>query len=303
MFPSRVQRGLRVIWPFVALCLMVSSRWVLEGAHPEAVSTAATEALGCFSAGCLVAGWAWWRSIRGRPLRSRTVPEINLSLAAGLLVSGPALASLIADRHLSGENATLALSLTPVVVAVASQHFYAETQENLTARLWPGLAGMAGLLLLLAQPKFSSWRFTAALAAMPLIAGVAAAFVRSRLHSLETSPLVTLPDDQRWLVPWPTAALIAAALVFGVLALRASGFQREFSCSPLAASLDGITASLSLLVLARAGAVRWSAQFLAIPLFTLLEGVFLLRPILDTRSWLAFTLLLVSTGYLLWVGE
>ena len=61
-------------------------------------------------------------------------------------------------------------------------------------------------------------------------------------------------------------------------------------------------ALLTLLVLRRLGVVRWSAQFLLIPLLTLLEGVLLLRPVLDFRSWMAFVLLAVSSGYLLAVG-
>jgi threonine/homoserine efflux transporter RhtA len=58
-------------------------------------------------------------------------------------------------------------------------------------------------------------------------------------------------------------------------------------------------ALLSLLVLVRLGAVRWSAQFVLLPLLILLQGIVILRPAITVR-WVAGMLLIVTASlYLL----
>jgi threonine/homoserine efflux transporter RhtA len=62
---------------------------------------------------------------------------------------------------------------------------------------------------------------------------------------------------------------------------------------------DGVLALLSLLVLARLGAVRWSAQFALLPLLILLQGILILRPTITVR-WVAGMLLIATASiYLL----
>ena len=182
------------------------------------------------------------------------------------------------------------MALIPIVVATSVGAFGA-SGDDLPGRLWPGLTGVTGLLLLLPQPDLSV-RYLLALSIMPLSAGLASAFLEmSLVNSADdhSSPKQSL---------WMGAALLAAAGIYGGCALQAG--QTSFSFPWAGAVLDGLGAFLSLQVLQTLGAMRWGAQFLLIPLLTMVEGVVLLRPVLDLRSWLAFVLLGVSSAYLLW---
>ena len=298
MAKKAIVRWLVTLGPFVAFCLLVSSRWLLESAYPPAASTQASEAVGCLLVAGILVSWSQLPRSRKRVSAAQQVFSWKLCFAAAAAVSGPAVISLVADRHVSGENATLALALTPVVVAVASSVLGEAIDDDFAARLWPGLAGVAGLLLLLPQPRFSSWRFDLALGLMPFTAGVSASWVS---QSLFLPRPVYLRVSPRF--PWVAPSLGFAATVFGALALRGfqPGTRPVFSLS--AAALDGLTFWLSLSVLGRLGAVCWSAQFLVIPLLTLIQGVLFLRPVLDARSWLAFVLLAGSGGYLFTIGR
>ena len=209
-------------------------------------------------------------------------------------LAGAAVAAAISTRFVNANNATLALALVPCVTAVtmsASEH---EGSADLTARLWPGLAGVAGLLLLLPQPVFTDWRFALAFVAMPLLVGAG-----SSAFSAACGPDVFRGSQRGSLT---CTVLLLAGSAFGLLSLRSfRGSVASFSWG--VAALDGLLALLSLLVLQRLGAMSWAAQFLLIPLLTLLEGAVLLHPVLDLRSWLAFALLAVSGGYLLVIGR
>ncbi len=173
-----------------------------------------------------------------------------------------------------------------------------DMEGDLTARLWPGLAGLAGLLLLLPQPSLGDWRYDLSLLCLPLVTGLGASYVTARQGHQVSEQVFPSPEPL-----WLAVTLGSAALVFAGLAWGAqhSGGNEIFSVS--AATLDGLMALLTLLVLRRLGAVRWSSQYLLIPLLTLLEGALLLRPVLDWRSWMAFALLAASSGYLLVAGR
>ena len=205
------------------------------------------------------------------------------------MLTGPAVAQALSSRYVSADDATLALCLTPVVVAVAASATALEAGD-MAARLWPGLAGAAGLLLLLPQPSLSGWRFVVALLALPLLAGIGA------VHVTVTTEAAQTPTAVRG-VSWLGATLFVSSLLFALLGLIAYRQSGAVGVSALAVAADGLQALLTILALQRLGAVRWSSQFLIVPLLTMLEGAVLLRPMLDTRSWLAFVLLGVSSGY------
>ena len=310
MARDRRPRSWIAVWPFAALCLLAGSRWLQEGALPATQSTAGSEAAGCIMAAGLV-GFSGALRSTGAQARQSRLPFWRTVGAAAVVLTAPAVAAAVSSRHVSGNDATLALALTPVVVAVASAANGTAETGGLAGRLWPGLAGMAGLLLLIPPPDFSGWRFVAALGALPLLSGCAAAGVQ---RGLEEAPGDTSPSRGRLArklsgslprnpLGWEFFALLAAAAVFALLGPRTHWGQPQGGSSFPAAGLDGLTFLLSLLVLRRLGAIGWAAQFLAIPLLTLLEGAGVLRPVLDLRSWIGFALLAVSSGYLLLPGS
>ncbi len=299
MGKSGLQGRWSSVWPLLGLCPLAGSRWLLESAHPEAQDTALTHAAGCWMA----AGFALLmtlalrrrREVRG-PKSGDAIARFELSYFGGgtAALAGAALAAAISSRFVNANNATLALALVPCVTAVAMSASGYGGGADLPARLWPGLAGVAGLLLLLPQPVFTDWRYGLAFAAMPLLVGVgSSAFSTSCAPEVIRGPQRGSPA---------CTVLLLAGFAFGLLSLRSfRGSVASFSWG--IAALDGLLALLSLLALQRLGATRWAAQFLLTPLITLLEGAVLLRPVLDLRSWLAFALLAVSGGYLLLIGR
>ncbi len=283
--------GWTAIWPFTLLCLLGASRWLLEATWPSTVSSYRTQVIGCAGAASLVL-ISFVHNRMNTPGSKLCLQPGRTGLLGVVVLAGPAVATLVAGRFVSGSSASLAMALSPVVVAVAMTALGALGQD-LPARLWPGLTGLAGLLLLLPQPDLSP-RFLLALSVMPVSAGLASAFVdRGLSHAREGGDRKGRPRS------WMAVALLGAAVVYGGLAFQ--GWRESARHFPWSACvLDGLGAFLSLQVLETLGAMRWCAQFLVTPLLTLLEGVVFLHPLLDLRSWLAFGLLLVSSAYLLW---
>ena len=282
-------------WPLGLLCFLGGSRWLLEESLPAARPTLLSAAAGCAMAAVVMFVWRKLRSRRDRSLEavSHEGGLWRWSIAAAFVVTGPALSGAISDRHLNANAATIALALTPAVVAVAATVY--STSDELAGRLWPGLAGLAGLLLLLPEPTLSSWRTDVALATMPLLSGVLAALLTFGDAAFHEKRSDTASRHSGWL----ERGLLLAAVLFGLVLLPGLRRHSVMGFSWAASAADGLVSLLTLWTLERVGAVRWSAQFLLTPLVTLLEGVALLRPALTTRSWIGLFLLLLGGGYLL----
>ena len=248
-------------------------------------------------AAVVVFGWRKLRSRRGQSsnLVSRESGQGQASVAAALLLTGPALSGVFADRHLNANTATIALALTPVVVAVAATASAPSASDELAGLLWPGLAGTAGLLLLLPEPSLSSWRTDVALAAMPLLSGVLSISLTSGRSTFRGSGTEAAGRHNGWI----ERGLLLAAVLFGLVLLLRLRTHEEMAFSWASSAADGMVSLLTLWTLQRVGAVRWSAQFLLTPFVTIVEGVALLRPALTTRTWAGLFLLILGGGYLL----
>jgi drug/metabolite transporter (DMT)-like permease len=245
--------ALRLWWPLVLLCLVRGSRWALSESLPGSATTLASASLGCGSAAALylliLRPSGVTREQRGQLLCS--------AIAGALLITGPLIA-LLYPRAIPAASLTMALALTPVVIAVcvaATRH----TGESLAGRLWPGLATIAGLLLLLTQPSLSNPGVDVVLALTPLLTGCGAVLFCSA-------------REVNWRIP---AALLGACAALGLgaainLATHVGGWSEMVG---LAAGFDALEALLALIALSQLSATRWSAQFAIVPLIVLLEGV------------------------------
>jgi hypothetical protein len=178
----------------------------------------------------------------------------------------------------------MALALTPVVLAVA-QAAMRPTGEPLAGRIWPGLAAVAGLLLLLAQPSLSNPGADLVLALVPLLTGCGAALFCST-------------REGAWRVP---AALLGGCIALGLGAAVNSATHTGGRPAMLgvAAGLDGAEALLSLLALDRLSATRWSAQFALVPLLILLLGIALVPSQIPVSMILGLVLLAAASAALL----
>jgi hypothetical protein len=190
---------------------------------------------------------------------------------------------------------TMSLALTPVVIAIALASFRAGTDEDVSGRLWPGLAAVAGLLLVLAQPSLSYVSQDAVFLLAPLCTGLGAAYFATR----------AAPESNNS-APEAIAALLGAAILFSLgllvtlgLLARGPANGNLTPVSLLAVACDGLLALLSVLTLVRLGPARWGAQFTLVPLLILVEGILMVRPIVTARWIAGLVLLLVASIYLL----
>lgn len=267
-------------WPFALLCLLHSSRWILSDAMPGTATTFGSAALGCGSVAAL-----YLLIVRPSALPRNSGPQIARVVLAGALVLAGPLIVLLRPALVPAESLTMALALTPVVLAVA-ETAVRHTQTSLAGRLWPGLAAIAGLLLLLAQPSLSSPGADLLLALAPLLSGCGAVLFCS-----------TRPSA--WRIP---AALFGgcAALALGAAVNRLMHAGEGWpEMQGLAAGLDAGEALLSLLTLSRISATRWSAQFALVPLLTLLEGLAIMRSWIPARMIIGLLLLAAASIALL----
>ena len=208
-------------------------------------------------------------------------------LAGAMLVGGPVTFLLAQAPFIEAGGLTMALALTPVVVAVASAALSRGQTEDVAGRLWPGLAAVAGLLLVLVTPGLGNVRTDVVFALTPLLTGIGAALFCAQ-DAGESG------DGRR--MYW---ALVGAAMLFAAGVVVQWVFAERPSLSVIAVAWDGVLALLSVLALSRLGATRWAAQFVLLPLLVLMQGIVLLRPPITVRLGCGLALLAVASVYLL----
>lgn len=277
--PSHSRSGWRTWWPFVVLCLLGGSRWILSESLPGTITTFASASLGCGSAAALY-------MLLRRPWKLAPPRRAQLTrpaLGGALMISGPLLV-LLRPGSIPAGGHTMALALTPVVIAViesATRH----NNDTLAGRLWPGLAAIAGLLLLLAEPRLSNPIEDILLVLTPLATGGGAVLLFSSAPSAWRTPAALL------------GACAALALGASVnLAMHTGGF---YNMAGIAAAFDALQALISIVALSRLSTTRWSAQFALVPLVVLLEGLVLMPGSLPGRMVIGLLLLAVAAIALL----
>lgn len=279
-------------WPFVLLLAVGASRWLLVSARPDTESTLGSLTLGCAWAALVAAA----TMVRSLPASGDAKLLGKCAFAGALLAGGPMLGLVSGVPWIEASALVMALTLTPVAVGVAASALGDGLTESLTGRIWPGIAAVTGLLLVLAEPSFGDVRADVVLMLAPVATGLGAAlfaatFTSAHGRSKERASV------SHWL---PSVALLGGALLF--MAAWTVSRLRGMPSTPLsitAVAADGAFALLSILALSRLGAVRWSAQFTLLPLLILLEGIVLVRPVFTTRWIIGLLLVAGASVYLL----
>jgi len=247
---------------------------MLAEALPGSATTFASAALGCGSAAalCLL---VYPRRMKGLV---RDGELWRSAVGGALMIAGP-LIGLLRPGGVSGSALTMALALTPVVLTVAEAAMRGAS-ENLAGQLWPGLAAVAGLLLVLPQPSLANPINDLLLVLAPVLTGCGAAL------------FLTAKETTRRL----QAALLGAAVLLacGALVVVAQHERVWPGMLGLAAGMDAAQAALTVLVLGRLSGARWSAQFALVPLLVLLEGLGLMRERVPGRVVSGLVLLAVA---------
>lgn len=295
--PKRA-RHKRALWlrviPLVLLILVEGSRWLLESADPRYAFTLTSEAAGCVLAGTILLFWQWASTRRKERGGGSVGSAIMGAFGVMLLVSAPAFGAVVNGRFFAARDAALALALTPVVAAVLLRALDNDQPGELTAMLWPGLAGVGGLLLLLPEPALGTARAWAGLAALPVLMGTGAVLAWRRGVASHRGEA---PVGGWWFaVP---GLLLSGASLF--LLSRYGPLAGALHTTPTVGSLcaDALIVGLSLVALVWLEPMAWSAQFLLVPLLAMLESVAFLRPYVDGRSWLGLALLAMGAVRLL----
>jgi hypothetical protein len=268
-------------WPFALLCLTASGKWLITDNWPQAGSTLASETVACVLAAGLSFGLRCAEKSRP-PVETLLFSAV---LGGAMVLAGPNIGILLQVPSLNPANLVLALVLTPVVTIVAEGAFGSSGFS--ATRLWPGLAALAGLLLVLPEPSFSNPLHDAVLLLAPLLTGVGCALFRSSATSMN--------------VAWSaTAAFASAGFVFGTATIVQSIRQRAFpALAPAAVAIDFVLTLLSLLALQRLTASQYNARYILVPLLILLQGLFLLHSTATVRSIACAVLLAGSAVSLL----
>ena len=271
-------------WPFALLLIFGASRWAVSAARPETGSTPLSQAIGCAWATLVACAYL----IPGRESispQTRRPVILRWLLAGALMAAGPGITLWLPGRDVDAGALTMALALTPVIIAIASSAFGTESSDGIAGRIWPGLASVAGLLLVLVQPSLGDLRSDIALLLAPSLTGMG-----SVLFCIGTPRAAARVS---------TALVGASALFALALAMTILSTHARPAFSLLAIGGDGILSLLSVLALNELGATRWSSQFTLIPLLVILESIVLVRPEL-TAHWVIGLILLIAAGvYLL----
>ena len=255
-------------WPFALLCLAASSEWLITDNWPQAGSTLATETIAC----ALAAGVSFGLALRNKSERPAEASFFSAALGGVLVLTGPALGILLQVPSLSPASLVLALTLTPVVTAVAEAAFGSREADLSAASLWPGLAALVGLLLILPEPSFSNPLNDVVLLLAPLLTGIGCVLFRRSVT----------PMSARWS---STAAFASAGVVFGIAAATQAIRQHAIpALAPAAVAIDFVLALLAILALQRLTASQYTARYVLVPLAVLLQGFFLLHSGITARS-------------------
>jgi hypothetical protein len=263
---------------FGLLCLVAGSRWMVADQWPELGSTLRSEAFACGGLAVLAVAFAAVRR-RARPgLRG----GVWLALAGVGLLAMPAFGTVL--RGAAGEslNRAVALCFVPVMVTVLR----GIRSDGAAVSLWPGLAGLAGALLLfpLALPS-SVWGYLGLLLP-PLAVSVACAALPRLSREMSGA--------------WAAAVLFlgGAAGPWAVEGARLAIPGSAGTISPWAVALDGAEAALAVLAVLQVDEVRYASRYFAVPLLTVLEGAALLRSGLTVRFGFGLALLAVGSAAL-----
>ncbi len=271
-------------WPFALVCLLASSVWLVTDSYPQVQSTLASEAIAGALAAIVSVGSAVVLKRRGGGVSGLVRPAV----AGAMVLGGPAAAGLLGAGGVDSTGVAIALSLTPVVVAVAESVLGEDALD--AGELWPGLVAVTALLLVLAPPLLTDVRSDVALVLGPLLTGVGCVMFRRSGAGVAAA----------WKV---SAGLVGAAVVYGAVVMGEGVVRRQLPEVSLAAvGIDAVLFGLGILALSRVTASQYAARYALVPLLILLQGVLLLHSEVTVRIAACGVLLAIASVVLLRSG-
>jgi drug/metabolite transporter (DMT)-like permease len=269
---------------FSVLVLLASARWVFVSNTAGPAPALESEVVGLATA---CAMWLALELIRRLPGSRDVLAPVDTwrcVLAGASIFGGPAIA-MLGLQHLSAVGFTTAMTLTPVVAGVAISYLRPDISSPIAHWIWPGLAAMAGLLMLFSTPSLQDVETDIAYVLAPVLTGAGAALFWSGKAGKGCRATPALAGG---------VAVLTLLLV--ICFLRGYPLERL----PLVSSaIDGAMATLALASLEQLGAQRWSAQFVLVPLLVVLQGMVLSHSAMGIRGLFAVGLLSIAASSLL----
>jgi hypothetical protein len=175
------------------------------------------------------------------------------------LLAAPALGDGLRGIAANAPDRLIALCMVPVIVAVVS----GQTQSG---KLWPGLAGLGGAMLVFPLALSSGMLGYVGLLASAVAIAVACVACRRTAQGIATE--------------W-SAGLMFAGGALGLIALLAMrGRSMQGTVSIWAVVLDALVAGLVVLSVMRMEALQYSARYFLVPLLFIFEDLFVSAPTL-----------------------
>jgi hypothetical protein len=265
---------------FAVLCLIASSRWILEDAWPAVGSSLRSEAWAC--AVLAVLTFAGALGLR----RQRPALESGLTLLAvgGGVLAAPSFGVVLGGAAGDSFNRTVALCFVPVIVIVLSGIW---SDGAFSPSFWPGLAGLGGALLVFPLVLPSSVVGYVGLLAPAIVVGAACVACRRVARGV--------PGE------WSAALLFTGgAVCLGLLEARhAAPIDGALPFPFAAVGIDIVLTALTVFVVLRTDAMRYAARYFVVPLLTIVEGLLVLREGVTLRLGAGIALLAVAAAALL----
>lgn len=294
MQPSERPQIRWTIWAaFAGLCLLVSSSRLLPVVAADSLSSIPQQSCFYGLAGLialLIAGPRLWNRIKQRELLWLQLAGVSI-----LLLGMSAVVSEWARDGVSDITQAALFALVPFLVVVVAMGREPIVCEEFGVRRFfaPALAGFGGVLLLLPFNLPASLRgrimFGALLIAIVLV-GIASEWIYRLLRGFEMMEAFSI-------------VCLSNAVFLAVCSFANLPSAGSWSGASSLISLSSLCYLLELLLLVwllrEMHPVRLAARFLVVPLFTIVEGLAILRPAPTVRMAAGLILLAGGAGYLL----
>lgn len=267
---------------FGGLCVLSASEWLFTPASETVLS-------GAYALVALVAAVA-----NGRRAWGSLHSGARLGAAAALALGIPTVMVCWAGGHVSGSLGTAVFAAVPVMVVLFTSQGNVDDSNDPRRLLLPSVAGLGGLLLLIPLSLPASlagvMALLAVVAAATLVA-VASVWIRRLLQGYDLIQSIAIFALSN------AAVLLCAGTLSG---WNAGGVRADIWVAGLIAGAEAV---LLVGLLRGMLPVQVAARFLAIPLLTVMEGYFVLRPEITLRMGMGAALLVGGVGFVLFSPE
>jgi drug/metabolite transporter (DMT)-like permease len=278
---------------FAVLCILSGTSWAIPREMSDGLPLLEQQGIlfGIIGLTALLfaRGRVWSRNLGLR--------HIRLAAAAVGFFGVPMVVAEYAQGSVPAISRSALFALVPVVVVIVVASGNTAGREERGARLFlmPALAGLGGLLLLLPLEFSGSprgWTMLSIVCAAVVLVGLASVWLYRLLRGLALADAIAVVGVAN------AVFLLVWSAVREEMVWRGGGLASVVSIASL---VDVVEVSLIVWLLREMPPIRFAARYLVIPLLTVLESFFVIRPEWTARIGFGTALLAVGGGILLFL--